>query len=131
MPNRTIILDDDRKRLATAGGEVLIDLEKYDASREELFRLRRIIEDLNRNTRYDKFVQFAAMIDHWRIFPRIFFLAYTAIFVYVIRWFMDLPDPSTQAAAFVSTITGLATAIFGLYCNSNKSPSQPKPTTSP
>lgn len=55
-----------------------------------------------------------------RVFPRALIILYAVIFWFVTNWFMGLTEPTSQHAAFVSTIVGAAAAFFGLYVNSGK-----------
>ena len=57
-------------------------------------------------------------INRWRLVPRLLVLGYAVLFWYIANWFMDLTDPTATQAAFVSTVSGIAGAIFGLYVNS-------------
>jgi len=62
----------------------------------------------------------AEKFDSWRVVPRILLILYGIMIYQVSEWFMALPDPTTQQAAFVSTVVGAASAWFGLYVNSGK-----------
>jgi len=62
----------------------------------------------------------AEIVDAWRIVPRIFLFGYGYLLVYVILWFMELKSPNTQQTVLVSTITGMATIVFGFYTNTSK-----------
>lgn len=81
----------------------------------------------------------AEWFDAWRIIPRAVIAGYTFLMWYVIQWYMKLtpyilencdPEilgkaclimaPSTQHAALVSTVVGIAAAVFGLYASSGK-----------
>ena len=81
----------------------------------------------------------AEWIDAWRLIPRAVIAGYTFLLWYVIQWYMKLepyilegcdPEtlgnaclilaPTTQHAALVSTVVGIAAAVFGLYAGSGK-----------
>jgi len=81
----------------------------------------------------------AEWIDAWRIIPRAVIAGYTFLLWYVIQWYMKLVPyiiegcdaesfgsscivlaPTTQHAALVSTVVGIAAAVFGLYAGSGK-----------
>ena len=112
----------------------------------------------------------AEFVDGWRLIPRVLVAAYAYLLYKVIAWYMALephlpkevlekvdvstlsPDqiallmvdaPSTQHAALVTAVVGIAAAIFGLYSNSGrkwngftcwkkcKDPNPPKPEPEP
>lgn len=81
----------------------------------------------------------AEMIDSWRIIPRIIVAGYSYFLVKMIMWYMDLKPymlegcdveklgtacliqaPTTQHAALITAVIGVAAAIFGLYANSGR-----------
>ncbi len=87
----------------------------------------------------------AEFLDAWRIIPRTLVAAYAYLLYKVIAWYMALephlpkevldkvdkmspeqisalmiPAPTTQHAALVTAVVGIAAAIFGLYSNSGK-----------
>ena len=90
--------------------------------------------------RFRKFyLAFGEMLDAFRIFPRLLVAGYTYILYDTISWYMDLKPvlvegcvvellgqtcialaPSTQHAALVTAVVGVAAAIFGLYANSGR-----------
>ena len=57
-------------------------------------------------------------LNEWRIVPRVLVLLYGLMCYQVAEWFMLIPDPSSQQAAFVSIVLGSSAAWFGLYVNS-------------
>jgi hypothetical protein len=67
---------------------------------------------------YQKIVDLAKAIDAWRIFPRLFILAYMYILIKVVHWFMALSAPTMEQAGLVSIVVGAGAAWFGLYTNS-------------
>ncbi len=80
----------------------------------------------------------AELVDAWRIVPRLLVGAYSYLVYIVVKWYMALEPkmiegctsdvvtncivqaPTTQHAALVTTIVGIAAAVFGLYTNSGK-----------
>jgi len=57
-------------------------------------------------------------IDRWRLIPRAFVFGYGVASWQVMQWFMGLPEPNGPQSAFVSTVAGMASVIFGFYVNS-------------
>lgn len=64
-------------------------------------------------------------LNAWRIVPRLLVSLYGVMLYQVAAWYMGLPSPSTQQAAFVSTVVGAAPAFFGLYVNSGNNGGRP------
>lgn len=81
----------------------------------------------------------AEFVDAWRVVPRLLVVGYIWLLVHVTTWYMDLRPylldgcdvsklgkeclvqaPSTQHAALITAIVGVAAAIFGLYTSSSK-----------
>lgn len=87
----------------------------------------------------------AEAVDAWRLMPRLLVFAYAWLLVKVVTWYMHLephlpkevlprvaeltPEqiqvlliqaPTTQHAALVTAVVGIAAAIFGLYSSSGK-----------
>ena len=81
----------------------------------------------------------AEFVDAWRIIPRLMVVGYTWLLVKVTIWYMEkepyllegcdvaalgkeclVQAPSTQHAALVTAVVGIAAAIFGLYTSSGK-----------
>ena len=67
-----------------------------------------------------KWSETAKTLDELRVIPRLLIGAYGLLFYQVSIWYMQLPDPTTAQAAFISTIVGSAAAFFGLYVSSGK-----------
>lgn len=82
---------------------------------------------------------FAELVDAWRLVPRAIVLAYAIMMWKVVEWYMNLQPkmiegcdvkllaeaclsqaPSTQHAALVTAVVGVAAAVFGLYSSSGK-----------
>lgn len=81
----------------------------------------------------------AEWVDAWRIVPRVLVAAYAYMMWGVVKWYMALEPriiedcnvellkevcviqaPSTQHAALVTAVVGIAAAVFGLYSNSGR-----------
>lgn len=57
------------------------------------------------------------VLSDFRAVPRILVLGYGGMLYHITTWFMNLPEPTTQQAALITTVYGAAAAIFGLYTN--------------
>jgi len=66
---------------------------------------------------FSKISGLALAVNEWRIFPRIFIIAYIVLLFNATDWFMSLDSPTTQQAGFVSTVVGIGAGWFGLYVN--------------
>jgi hypothetical protein len=64
---------------------------------------------------YTKAMYYAELVDAWRVVPRSILGAYGIMVWVVLEWFMAMPDPTTQQAALVTTISGTVAAVIGLY----------------
>jgi hypothetical protein len=81
----------------------------------------------------------AEFVDAWRLIPRALVAGYGFVTWKVVEWYMNLEPhmmencdpailaeacivqaPSTQHAALVTAVVGIAAAVFGLYANSGK-----------
>lgn len=81
----------------------------------------------------------AEFVDAWRIIPRLLVAGYIWLLVKIVMWYMDkepyilegcdvttlgkeclVQAPSTQHAALVTAIVGIAAAIFGLYSGTGR-----------
>ena len=80
----------------------------------------------------------AEFVDAWRLIPRLLVAGYAFMLWKVVSWYMNLAPymiegcvsekavdciaqaPSTQHAALVTAVVGVAAAVFGLYANSGK-----------
>lgn len=80
----------------------------------------------------------AEMIDSWRIIPRLLLAGYAYLLYKTVSWYMALEPyildncvsekitdcivqaPTTQHAALVTAVVGIAAAIFGLYSSSGR-----------
>jgi len=57
----------------------------------------------------------AHCINRLRIVPRVIVAGYGYLIWDVVQWFMALPEPTTQQAALITTMTGVSVAVFGFY----------------
>lgn len=98
--------------------EVQLDLNKFLDLMYENNKLKEKIRDLEledgRNP-WVRWVHMARTVNEWRVFPRIFFLAYIALFVWSGAWFMGLVAPSPEQSAFLAIIVGAGAAWFNAY----------------
>ena len=67
-----------------------------------------------------RWLRLAELIDAWRVFPRLFFGAYIAFFMYTTHWYTTLQDPTPEQTTFIGIFTGVGTAWFGLYLGSGR-----------
>lgn len=70
--------------------------------------------------KYQKWIDMAAAVDSWRIFPRIFITTYIYLLYKVVMWYMGLEDPTMEQSGLVSIVVGAGAAWFGLYTGSGK-----------
>ena len=75
------------------------------------------IVDSSKN-KYQGWIDLAAAIDAWRIFPRLFLTVYIFLLYYSTMWFMALPEPNIEQSGLISVLVGAGAAWFGLYVNS-------------
>jgi len=68
--------------------------------------------------RFESLMEFAEVLDAYRIFPRAFIVTYMVILLKTINWFMTLPDPNASQAGLISVVVGAGAAWFGLYTSS-------------
>ena len=62
----------------------------------------------------------AKQLNDYRVVPRLLVLLYGVYAFQVGNWFMELTDPNTQQATFVSVIWGAAAVWFNFYVNSGR-----------
>ena len=81
----------------------------------------------------------AEWVDAWRLIPRLLVAGYAYMLWKVVKWYMELQPqimpgcdiqtlgevciidgPTTQHAALVTAVVGVAAAVFGLYANSGR-----------
>ena len=76
------------------------------------------IKDLGINP-YAKLIHMArAIVDSWRIFPRVFISTYIFLLYKVVIWYMKLEGPTMEQSGLVSIVVGAGAAWFGLYTGS-------------
>jgi len=78
--------------------------------------------------RFEALMEFADVLDAYRIFPRAFITVYMYILIQTIQWFMEVPDPNASQAGLISVVVGAGAAWFGLYTSSS-SARNPKKVT--
>jgi hypothetical protein len=103
--------------------EVQVDLDRY----QEMLRKIDELEDAAaageapRPPKYQGVKDFAAAVDSWRIFPRVFITTYIYLLYMSATWFMGLEAPTMEQAGLISVIVGAGAAWFGLYANTGSS----------
>ena len=117
MP-KTIVIDNN-DRLFDHNGQLVMDLSKYDADRELIYRLRTALDEANRN-KYQKFLDVGEAIDGFRVIPRLFMGLYGYLTYEVILWFQALQEPTLAQAGLVTTVTGVLAPLFSFYVSSGK-----------
>ena len=65
--------------------------------------------------KFETLLQFADVIDAYRIFPRAFIGTYLYLLIETTVWFMTIPEPNPSQAALISVVVGAGAAWFGLY----------------
>lgn len=66
----------------------------------------------------DKWLQWADVVDRWRVVPRLLVMLYGCICYDAYMWFTTLASPTGVQVTFVSTIWGGAALWFNFYVNS-------------
>ena len=67
------------------------------------------------HNRFESLLQFADVIDAYRLFPRAFIGTYLYLLIQTTQWFMSLPEPNASQAGLISVVVGAGAAWFGLY----------------
>ena len=80
----------------------------------------------------------AELVDAWRVVPRLLVGGYSYLIFVVVKWYMSLEPrmiedcmslvvteciyqaPTTQHAALVTAVVGIAAVVFGVYANSSR-----------
>jgi hypothetical protein len=103
--------------------EVQVDLDKYQAMLRKIDELEDAAAagEAPPPPKYQGVKDFAAAVDSWRIFPRVFITTYIYLLYYSAMWFMGLPAPTLEQAGLISVIVGAGAAWFGLYANTGSS----------
>ena len=102
--------------------EVQLDLDRFMEVLQENSTLKDKIRDLEFEDKinpWQKWVHLAKTLDSWRIFPRAFITVYMFLLVYVVKWFIELPDPTLEQSGLISVVVGAGAAWFGLYTKTN------------
>lgn len=58
------------------------------------------------------------LLNDYRVFPRIFSLLFIVLMWVASDWFMGLPSPTPEQAAFMSTMIATSAAMFKFYVTS-------------
>ena len=66
-------------------------------------------------SRFEALLEFADVIDAYRIFPRAFIATYLYLLIETTKWFMSIPEPNASQAGLISVVVGAGAAWFGLY----------------
>ena len=101
--------------------QVEVSLDKFIDVLNELNQLKIQIREKEleeQSNKLKKGIEFAKIIDSWRIFPRIFIGVYMYLLYESATWFMTLENPTTDQFGLVSVIIGAGAAWFGLYVRS-------------
>jgi hypothetical protein len=67
-----------------------------------------------------KALDLAEIIDAHRVFPKVFVFGYGAICWHMTLWYEGLDDPTTQQAAFVTTVVGIFAPLFKWYADGGR-----------
>ena len=70
-----------------------------------------------------------AIIDDWKLIPRIMMEAVTVLTYQAVHWFMGLPDPSVAQSGLVSVCMGALTGCFGIWMGKESKAHVPTATT--
>lgn len=65
--------------------------------------------------KFESLMEFADVLDAYRIFPRAFISTYMYVLIETIHWFMTLSEPNASQAGLISVVVGAGAAWFGLY----------------
>lgn len=68
----------------------------------------------------ERMLDWAEIIDAYRVIPRILVGGYGLLIFYISVWFMGLPSPNAPQSAFVSTVWGAAIGITGFYVSTGR-----------
>ena len=72
-------------------------------------------EKVVKQNRFEALMEFADVLDAYRIFPRAFIGVYLYILVETVQWFMTVSEPNASQAGLISVVVGAGAAWFGLY----------------
>jgi len=65
-------------------------------------------------------LNFAELIDAFRVVPRTILIVYAYFVWYVVNWYLPIGNPTTGQTALVTTIAGSIPVVIGLYQNSGR-----------
>ena len=65
--------------------------------------------------RFESLLEFADVLDAYRLFPRAFIGVYLYLLIETVQWFMTIPEPNASQAGLISVVVGAGAAWFGLY----------------
>jgi hypothetical protein len=65
-------------------------------------------------------LNFAELIDAFRVVPRTILIVYSYFVWYVINWYLPIANPTTGQTALVTTVAGSVPVVIGLYQNSGR-----------
>lgn len=65
--------------------------------------------------RKTKLLEWAEIIDAWRLWPRLFLVAYFYHLHTLVFWYITLPNPTTEQTAMVGAITALFVPLTKWY----------------
>ena len=66
-------------------------------------------------SRFEALLEFADVIDAYRLFPRAFIATYLYLLIETTKWFMTISEPNASQAGLISVVVGAGAAWFGLY----------------
>jgi hypothetical protein len=65
-------------------------------------------------------LKYAEILDAYRVVPRVLLLGFGYLVWFVVAWFTELHDPTTQQTAFVSAVVGITAPITAFYFNTGR-----------
>lgn len=66
-------------------------------------------------SKFQTLLEFADVLDAYRVFPRAFIATYMYLLIETAQWFMTIPEPNASQAGLISVVIGAGAAWFGLY----------------
>lgn len=67
-----------------------------------------------------KWLEFAEVLDSFRVVPRIILGLYGYFVFYITEWYMNIPDPSNQQMGLITAVIGVAAFVVQIYSNSGR-----------
>lgn len=71
-------------------------------------------------------LDYAEILDAYRIVPRLLLLGFAYLLWYVVSWYTTLTDPTTQQTAFVSAVVGITAPITAFYFQTGRKWGKPE-----